>query len=121
MSEQNKIKLKTKLDEFKQKRKGETKQLVVTVSDDPSLNFQHTFNEMKQLCETHKLSFDEVNALGSQLQWVANQLTVNQKLNQLYESIQNGFTPKPQTFEDKEAEKLKKEKDAGIKRVGPSE
>ena len=121
---ENKLKIDSKLDELRKKRNGKALQLDVVVDTNKSINFQHALDEFRKLCEMHNLIPDEVNALGSQLQWLAMQVVTNQKLASFQHSLQdqlnNIFNPKGQNFEEKQKQKQEQESKEGIKRIKPS-
>lgn len=126
MKEEDKLKLNAKLDEMKKKRAGKAQQLdIIIENNNKALNFQHSLNEMRQLCEMHGLIPDEVSALASQLQWLAMNVANNQKLqqfqNNLQEQLNQMFNPKEKTHEEKVEEKKAQEVEDGVVRVKPGE
>ena len=125
MNEEDKLKLQVKMDEMKKKRGGKALKLDVTVSSDHNVNFVHALNEIKQLFEMHKLIPDEAYMLVNQLQWQVIQIAQNANFNKFAKEIEtninNMFSPKEKTHEDKENEKHNKEVKEGTVRVKPGE
>ena len=119
MTEENKLKAKMKKEELKQKRSGKTQNLPITVSENLQVNFQCAFDEVKKVCEMHKLGMEEVNMIGSQLNWISIQISINQRMAQLNESLQKSFSPQPKTFVEKQEEKFKQEQIDGTIRIKP--
>lgn len=81
MDDANELKVKAKLDSMKNKRGGKVQTLDVNYSNDNNLNFQHSLDEMRQLCEMHQLTTHEIVALGNQMVWIATQVEMNARQN----------------------------------------
>lgn len=125
MKEEDQLRVDAKLDELNKRRSGKAKHIQITISNDATLNFQHGLTEIRKLVEAHNFLPDEVFAIGSQMQWIALQVKTAQRFNEFQRDLTNQlndmFSPKAKTTEDKEEEKLKKEKEQGITRVGPGD
>jgi len=115
------IKVKAKIDELKKKRAGKNVTLSMTLSDDQQLNFQHALGEIQTICQTHKLVPNEVWMLCEQMKWIALQVHVNNASQHTANQLQDFFMKKDKTHEEKQEEKLEKEKVDGKVRIKPGE
>ena len=107
-AEEDKIRVQTKIDELKKKRAGKILKLDVVVSEPGMINSRHALDEMIKICEMHKLIPDEVWGIGSQLQWLAQQVSINSRMQQMQGSLErqpNGMPNPNEKIEEKVKEK----------------
>ena len=104
------LKAKTKLQELKNQRSGQTQQINVNLANEPAVNFQAFYNEILQLANMHKINPDELYLMGAHLQLASIKVNISAVNN-----VQH-LTPE-------EKEELKKEQEIadGKIRVKPEE
>ena len=109
-NEELNLKTKTKLQELKNQRSGQTQQINVNIANEPAVNFQCFYNEILQLANMHKINPDELYLMGAHLQLASIKVNVSAINN-----VQH-LTP-----EEKEELKREQEIAEGKIRVKPEE
>ncbi len=92
MNEEDKARIDSKIDTLKQKRAGTILKMEVAVSKDRNINLANCINEMQKLAELHQLTYDELNIVRGQLQWVATCAVMDLKIQRYNIQLQNSIT-----------------------------